>query len=77
MNANPAFNAYEAFNCLDMNDSGSITAAEMQRMLESRGFFVGFREAETLLSKFDKNRNGRVTFEEFQDETRNKSPVRR
>lgn len=77
LNANPAFNAFEAFNSLDLNDSGSITAGEMQKMLESRGFFVGFREAEALLSKYDRNRNGRVTFEEFQDETRNRSPVRR
>ena len=46
-------------------------------MLESRGFFVGARAAEVLLGKFDKNRNGRVTFEEFQDETRNRSPIRR
>lgn len=70
LNANPAFNAYEAFNCLDLNDSGSVTAAEMQRMLETRGFFVGVRAAEVLIGKFDKKGNGRVTFEEFQEETR-------
>ena len=41
LNANPAFNAFEAFNSLDLNDDGQFTAHELRRMIESRGYFVG------------------------------------
>jgi hypothetical protein len=43
--ARPGFNAYEAFNSLDLNGSGSISTSELQRNLESRGYFVGYQEA--------------------------------
>lgn len=41
LNANPNFNAYEAFNSLDINQSGNITPSELMRILESRNLFVG------------------------------------
>jgi Ca2+-binding EF-hand superfamily protein len=43
--ARPDFNAYEAFNSLDLNGSGSISTSELQRNLQSRGYFVGYQEA--------------------------------
>jgi Ca2+-binding EF-hand superfamily protein len=73
----PGFNAYEAFNSLDLNGSGSISTSELQRNLESRGYFVGYKEANQVLQKFDKNNNGSIGFREFQDETLPKSPARR
>jgi len=73
----PSFNCYEAFNSLDMNDSGAISASELKRMIESRGYFVGFKEVDQVIDKFDKNKNGRVTFSEFREETLPKSPARR
>ena len=42
----PGFNCYEAFNSLDLNDSGAISASELKRMIESRGYFVGFKEVD-------------------------------
>jgi len=44
--ARPGFNVYEAFNSLDFNDSGAISSYELKRMIESRGYFVGFKEVE-------------------------------
>jgi Ca2+-binding EF-hand superfamily protein len=41
----PGFNAYEAFNSLDLNGSGSVSTDELQRNLQTRGYFVGFKEA--------------------------------
>ena len=76
LNDNPNFNAYDAFNSLDINEKGSITAEELRRILECRGFFVGVQQSQLLVGKMDKNRNGNISFKEFVDETRPKSPVR-
>ena len=75
--ARPGFNAYEAFNSLDLNGSGSVSTSELQRILESRGYFVGYKEASQVIDKFDKNKNGQVSFSEFREETLPKSPARR
>lgn len=73
----PGFNSYEAFNSLDLNDNGSLDATELKRMIESRGYFVSYQEVDNVIDKMDKNKNGRVTFAEFRDETLPKSPARR
>jgi Ca2+-binding EF-hand superfamily protein len=75
--ATPGFNAYEAFNSLDLNGGGSISASEIQRNLQSRGYFVGFQEASQVLAKFDANGNGSIGYSEFASETQPKSPSRR
>lgn len=75
--ARPGFNMYEAFNSLDLNDSGSISTSELQRMLESRGYFVSYGDVAKVVDKFDKNKNGAISFSEFREETLPKSPARR
>ena len=75
--ARPGFNMYEAFNSLDLNDSGSISTSELQRMLESRGYFVSYNDVAKVVDKFDKNKNGAISFSEFREETLPKSPARR
>ena len=72
----PYFNIYEAFNSLDLNDSGSISRSEFKRIIQSRGFFVSEKEANQIVEKMDKNKDGRVSFAEFADEIRPRSPVR-
>jgi Ca2+-binding EF-hand superfamily protein len=73
----PYFNVYEAFNSMDLNDSGSITQSEFRRMIQSRGFYVSDKEVTELVEKMDKNKDGRVSFAEFREEIMPKSPVRR
>lgn len=73
----PGFNMYEAFNSLDINDMGAISAYELKRMIESRGYFVGIKEVENVIDRMDKNKDGRVSFHEFSEDVRTKSPVRR
>lgn len=73
----PYFNVYEAFNSMDINDSGSISREEFKRMIQSRGFYVSEKEVEEIVEKMDKNKNGRVSFAEFREEIMPKSPVRR
>lgn len=60
----PYFNVYEAFNSLDMNDSGAISREEFKRLIQSRGFYVSEKEATEIVEKMDKNKNGRVSFAE-------------
>ena len=67
LNARPGFNAFEAFNSLDLTNTGSISPEELRRLLESRGYFIGHKEASQVINKFDKQGKGRVTFAEFQD----------
>jgi Ca2+-binding EF-hand superfamily protein len=74
---NPGFNCYEAFNSLDLSGVGSINASDLKRMIESRGYFVSFREVDAVIDKFDRNHNKEVSFSEFRDETLPKSPARR
>lgn len=44
LQARPGFNLYEAFNSLDLNGNGMVDAAELKRMIESRGYWVGYKE---------------------------------
>ena len=60
----PYFNVYEAFNSLDMNDSGAISREEFKRLIMSRGFYVSEKEATEIVEKMDKNKDGRVSFAE-------------
>lgn len=77
LSANPGFNCYEAFNSLDLTGTGGINAGDLKRMIESRGYFVGFKEVDAVVDKFDANKNGLISFSEFRDETLPKSPARR
>lgn len=77
LNSRPGFNSYEAFNSLDLNDNGTIDAVELKRMIESRGYWVSYQEVDQVVDKMDRNKNGRVTFAEFREETLPRSPARR
>jgi len=77
LSSNPYFNAYEAFNSLDQNDSGAISREEFKRLIQSRGFYVSEKEATEIVDKMDRNKDGRVSFAEFREEITPKSPVRR
>ena len=45
LNSNPGFNVYEAFNSLDINGDGYISPEKLLIILESRGYFINFKEA--------------------------------
>jgi len=72
----PYFNAFEAFNSLDLTGTGEIAIPDVRRMLESRGFFCSDKEVGDVVHKFDRNQNGRISLAEFSREMRPKSPVR-
>jgi len=68
--SSPYFNVYEAFNSLDLNDNGRISADEFRRLVESRGFYVSYKEADQVLKKFDADHDGRVTYSEVSTNSR-------
>lgn len=67
---------FEAFNSLDLNDYGAISIPEIKRMMESRGFYASEAEVKNLVDKFDKDKDGRISYAEFREEILPKSPVR-
>ena len=77
LNTKPGYNAYDAFNSLDLNEDGRFSAFEMRRMCESRGYFVTQKECDAVVDKMDSNKDGRISYGEFAEKTRNQSPVRR
>ena len=62
------FNAYEAFNSLDLNNDGIVHVGELKRIIESRGFYVSDNEATQLIMKFDNDRDGIIRFNDFRQE---------
>lgn len=73
----PRFDLFEAFKTCDMSETGFITPHEMRTLFENHGFYVTPTEVNGLLDRFDQNKDGRVSYTEFADEVRPKSPERR
>ena len=68
------FNAYDAFKTCDINEDGIVTSHEIKQLMESKGFYVSQKEVSTLMDKFDKDRDGKISYGEFMDEILPKSP---
>jgi len=47
-----------------LNDDGRVSASEIKRIIESRGFYVTQKEADQVIKKFDNDGDGQVTFNE-------------
>lgn len=77
LSSKPLFSAYEAFKTCDVNDNGIVSTHEIKKLLETRGFYVPHRQVSNLVDKFDKNRDGKISYSEFMEEILPKSPVRR
>ena len=74
---NPYFDPNVAFRMVDYNDSGIVSKDEIRYMMESRGHFISDADARSVTKKFDFNRDGVVTHNEFLESVRPKSPTRR
>jgi len=74
---NPYFDPNTAYDRLDMSGRGMVTKDEIRMLLERRGHFISDQEARTVARKFDFNNDGVISYGEFVEEVRPKSPVRR
>jgi len=72
----PNFNVYDAFKFLDKNDSGKLTMDEFYDTLREAGNFVSSKDLEMLMERYDKNKDGKVSYSDFMNEIAPKSPTR-
>ena len=70
----PNFSMHEAFQAVDRDRNGYITYDEFQVLLEQHGIFASIKDVESLMDRYDKDKDGRVSYSEFLDEVTPKSP---
>jgi Ca2+-binding EF-hand superfamily protein len=63
----PAFFISAAFERLDENHNGFVSKEELSRFFDAHRHFATSKELELLVARFDKNRDGRITYSEFFD----------
>lgn len=73
----PGFNASDAFTAVDSNRNGYITRDEFRKILREYAFFPTETEVQWLVDRYDRDRDGRITYSEFAEEILPKSPSRR
>ena len=69
--------AHDAFNACDADKNGYITRDEFKKILREYGFYALDSELTWLVDRYDRNRDGRISYSEFIDEILPKSPSRR
>ncbi|OMJ66559.1 hypothetical protein SteCoe_36556 [Stentor coeruleus] len=70
----PSFSMHEAFQAIDQDRNGYITFGEFQSLLDQHGIFATAKDVESLMDRYDKDKDGRVSYSEFLDEVTPKSP---
>lgn len=53
-----------AFESIDLNLDGSVSAQEVKRVVDGKGLYVSEKEAELLIRKFDSDNDGKIRFAE-------------
>ena len=61
----PSFNVMEAFNTIDMRNEGFLNKDQFKLLLEAHGIYS--KQWELLVDRFDKTKDGKVTYDEFAD----------
>jgi len=74
LNRRPLFNLWEAFKALDRDNNGFISSFEFKDMLVDHGFFPSQKEISSLVDRYDKNQDGKISYSEFIQEITPKSP---
>ena len=59
------FNLFDAFNIFDVARYGSVGPSEIQTGLNAIGIYPTFDECTLFVTRYDSNRNGRISFNEF------------
>jgi Ca2+-binding EF-hand superfamily protein len=77
LNRRPNFNVHDAFSACDQDRNGYITREEFKGILKEYGFYALDTELTWLVDRYDRNRDGRISYSEFIDEILPKSPTKR
>ena len=64
----PCFNVHEAFAAVDSDRSGFITRDKFKQILKEYLFYPTEQEVTQLIERFDRNKDGRVSYSEFVEE---------
>ena len=70
----PGFNVHDAFSACDADKNGYITRDEFKGILKEYGFYATEEEITWLIDRYDRNKDGRISYSEFIDEILPKSP---
>ena len=62
------YSLHDAFKEVDTSNSGFITRNELEAVLKNNNVYLTNGEVSALLLKFDKNRDGKVSYLEFLEE---------
>lgn len=73
----PSLNLAEAFQSCDFDWSGLISPHELRTLFENHGIYASYTEVANLIDWFDKDWDGWISYGEFIEEVRPRSPVRR
>ncbi|EGR33485.1 hypothetical protein IMG5_051630 [Ichthyophthirius multifiliis] len=76
LNIRPLFSVYNAFQAIDNLDSGFITLQNFKQILNDYGIFVCKDDLKSLVKRYDKNEDFKITYKEFINELMPKSPLK-
>jgi hypothetical protein len=64
----PHFSAHDAFSTIDATNTGYLTSNDMHRILMDHKVYRTNRDVHLLFDRYDRNKDGRISYEEFMDE---------
>ena len=70
------FSAIAAFHSMDVDGAGRVAKKELRALLSDFGFIATEKELESLVARYDKDRDGRISYSEFAREITPHSPYR-
>ncbi len=77
LNRSRTFSIHDAFTAVDKDRKGYITRHEFSDILREYGFYALPTEITWLVDRYDRDRDGRVSYSDFVDEILPKSPSKR
>lgn len=75
MSRRPKFNVRDTFKYLDNMSLGYLTRESLYETLEENLYYPTPMELNFLYERFDRNRNGKITYNEFMDELMPKNTI--
>ena len=72
-----SFKINEIFNYLDKDDEGYLKCEDFQKALNKYGIYTTKNELNSLVKRYDRDEDGRVSLKEFLNEINPKSPEKK
>lgn len=76
LQARPGFSVYKAFKAIDKNRNGYVGFEDLKGLFSRHGYKAPQKELLGLMARFDKNQDGRISYNEFVEEIRPKYCVK-